>query len=84
MEYSINFGKLKNDIKKQKASNVLIQLPDGLKKDYQSIIKNLQGDYNLFIWGGSCFGACDIPYFTKDCGIDMIIHFGHEIFEKID
>ena len=78
MKYSINYKKIKNELKKKKSKNVLIQLPDGLKPDYKEIIKNLQGDYEIFIWAGTCFGACDIPVWTEQNGIDTIIHLGHE------
>ncbi len=78
MEYEINYSKIMEEVRESKASNVLIQLPDGLKQDYAKILKNLKGNHNLFVWGGSCFGACDIPLYTKEAGIDLIIHFGHE------
>jgi 2-(3-amino-3-carboxypropyl)histidine synthase len=81
MKYEINYEKIKNKIKDAKAKNVLIQLPDGLKPDYKRIVKELEGDYNLFLWAASCFGACDIPIFTEKSGIDLIIHFGHEEFK---
>ncbi|MBN1923243.1 MAG: hypothetical protein JW791_00605 [Nanoarchaeota archaeon] len=78
MEYEIDYKGLKQKIKKSKAKNVLVQLPDGLKQDYEVICEGLKGDYNLFFWAGSCFGACDIPLFTETSGIDLIIHLGHE------
>lgn len=80
MEYEIDFEKIKNDIIKSKARNVLVQLPDGLKQDYKEIVKKLKGDYNIFLWGNTCFGACDIPTFTEKNNIDLIVHFGHEEF----
>ena len=80
MQYKINYKKIKKDIITLKAENVLLQLPDGLKPEYKKIIKELQGDYNLFLWAGTCFGACDIPIFAENAGIDLIVHFGHEEF----
>ena len=80
MQYEINYKKIKKEIINVKAKNVLIQLPDGLKPEYKKIVKEFQGDYNLFLWAGSCFGACDIPIFTESACIDLIIHLGHEEF----
>jgi 2-(3-amino-3-carboxypropyl)histidine synthase len=78
MEYSFNTEKIKKKIRKAKAKNVLIQLPDGLKPDYERVIKELKGDYNLILWGGTCFGACDTPNVPEQAGVDLIIQLGHE------
>jgi 2-(3-amino-3-carboxypropyl)histidine synthase len=82
MDYEIDYEKIRQELKKGNAKRVLIQLPDGLKKDYARIEKNLKGDYELFFWLGSCFGACDIPSYVKDFGFDFIVHFGHTEFIK--
>ena len=80
MEYTFDSGKIKKMIKEARAKNVLVQLPDGSKPDYERIVQELEGEgYNLFIWGGSCFGACDIPSFSNK-KIDLIVHLGHEEF----
>ena len=82
MDYEINYDKIKKELGKNKAKRVLIQLPDGLKKDYVVIESNLKGDYELFFWLGSCYGACDMPTYVKDLGFDYIVHFGHLEFNK--
>ncbi len=82
MDYAIDYSKAKNELKKANAKRVLVQLPDGLKKDYKEIYENLKGDYFIYFWAGSCFGACDIPIYVKDFGFDIIVHFGHEKFIK--
>jgi 2-(3-amino-3-carboxypropyl)histidine synthase len=82
MDYFIDYERIKKEIVKSKAKRVLVQLPDGLKKDYQMIEKGLSGDYELYFWLGTCFGACDIPVFAKDYGFDFIVHLGHEEFVK--
>ena len=82
MDFNINFKKLKEKIKKSNAKNVLIQLPDGVKEKYSIFENELKTkNVNLFFWADSCFGACDIPTFTKEIGIDLIIHFGHTEFK---
>lgn len=75
MEYEFNSSKIKERIKKLKPKRVLMQLPDGLKPDYEKIVKELEGDYELFIWGGTCFGACDTPNIPS---MDLLIQLGHE------
>lgn len=84
MDYEINYEKIKKELKNCNAKRVLVQLPDGLKKDYAVIESNLKGDYELFFWLGSCYGACDMPTYVKDFGFDYIVHFGHVEFVKED
>jgi len=82
MDYDIDYEKIIKELKSSKAKRVLVQLPDGLKKDYAEIEKRLKGEYALYFWLGSCFGACDIPSYVKDLGFDFIVHFGHNEFIK--
>lgn len=82
MGYLIDYERIKKELAKSKAKRVLVQLPDGLKKDYEAIEKGLEGDYELYFWLGTCFGACDIPFFAKDYGFDFLVHLGHKEFIK--
>ncbi len=79
MEYDLELNKVVDEIKKQKAKTVCIQLPDGLKNKaleiHDYIEKNTKA--KCFIWMSSCFGACDIPE-LKD--VDLLIQFGHSNF----
>lgn len=82
MDFNIDFKNVKEKIKKTNAKNVLIQLPDGVKEKYSEFEEKLKiKNVNIMFWAGSCFGACDIPTFTKEIGIDLIIHFGHSEFK---
>ena len=76
MLFNLELDKAVSQIKKQKAKTVLIQLPDGLKPKAREIQNHLKSKTNakIFIWLGSCFGACDIPN-VKD--IDLLIQWGH-------
>ncbi|NQU98012.1 diphthamide synthesis protein [Candidatus Woesearchaeota archaeon] len=67
------------EIKKQKVKKVLLHLPDGLKPRANEIQREIKKETNaeVFIWAGSCYGACDLPIESKNIGIDLIIHFGH-------
>ena len=78
MNYDMELDKIVNEIKKQKAKSVCLQLADGLKPKAEEIQDAIQKetDAQVMIWAGSCFGSCDIPIqITKK--VDMLIHFGH-------
>ncbi len=79
MKYDLEIDKVIENIKKQKAKTVCIQLADGLKpysnKIQEEIEKNTKA--KVIIWLGSCFGACDIPAGLERLKIDMLIQFGH-------
>ena len=74
--FNINIKKAIEEIKKQRARTVLIQLPDGLKPEATKIVDEIEKNTNAkcMIWAGSCFGSCDIPE-IKD--VDLLIQFGH-------
>lgn len=77
-EYDLEIDRVINNIKKIKKKNpkVLLQFPDGLKPYANSVVQELEKRCNaeLFIWLGSCFGACDTPDIK---GFDLLIQFGH-------
>ena len=79
MDYDLELDTVVNEIKKNNAKRVLIQLPDGLKPKADEIQKKLKKDTKteVLIWAGSCFGACDVPTSAKNLGADLIIQFGH-------
>jgi 2-(3-amino-3-carboxypropyl)histidine synthase len=73
--YDLELSKAINEIKTQKATTVLIQLPDGLKPKAKEIADKIKEQTNakVIIWAGSCFGACDIP----NAKVDLLIRWGH-------
>ncbi len=77
MEYDLELDKAVRLIKQEKAKNVCIQLPDGLKPKAKEIVDfiSLKTAATVFIWAGSCFGACDTPNLTKE--YDLLIQWGH-------
>jgi len=78
MKYDLELEKVINQINKQKAKLVCIQLPDGLKpeaKDTQQAIES-NTKAKVIIWLGSCYGACDTPNLDK-LGVDLLIQWGH-------
>lgn len=76
--YDFEIDNVAKQIIENKAKNVCIQLPDGLKPYAKDIIKQLKEKTtaSIYLWGGSNFGACDIPNIDKS-DIDLLIHFGH-------
>ena len=77
--YTFDYDAAEAAIKKQKAKLVLLQLPDGIKPRGKEIQDELQSrtKAEILIWGGSCFGSCDLPLEAKYLGIDLVLHFGH-------
>lgn len=76
--YNLELDKTVAAIKKTKAKSVCIQLPDGLKPKAQEIQQAIESKTKaeVFIWMGSCFGACDVPDLSKQ-KVDLLIQWGH-------
>jgi diphthamide biosynthesis enzyme Dph1/Dph2-like protein len=77
MEYDLELKRAAQLIIKNKAKTVCVQLPDGLKPRAKEIVEYLSAKTRakIFVWAGSCFGACDTPQLPKD--FDMLIQWGH-------
>lgn len=80
--YDLELSKVIEKIKQKNYKKVAIQLPFGLKPkaiEIARIIKNETG-CEVYIWGGSAYGACDIPTGLSKFGIELLVHFGHVSF----
>jgi 2-(3-amino-3-carboxypropyl)histidine synthase len=77
--YTIETEKVISEIKKQDAKLVCLQLPDGLKPKAEEIQKAIEKETSaqVIIWGGTCYGSCDLPLEVKRLGVDLLIHYGH-------
>ena len=77
--YKLELDKIKKEITSSKAKKVLIQLPDGLKPKANLIQDELEKTgAEIYIWAGSCFGACDTPNeYAKKMKFDLLIQWGH-------
>ena len=77
MDYDLELDRAASLIQKEDAKNVCIQLPDGLKPKAKEIADFLRANTkaDIFIWSGSCFGACDTPDLPND--FDLLIQWGH-------
>ena len=82
MGYELELGKVIGKIQKEKIGRVCIQLPDGLKPKAKEIADAIKSNTKaqVFIWLGSCFGACDIPGQAEKLGVDLLIQWGHSEF----
>ncbi len=81
-KYDIDFDEIIDSIKIKKYDKIAIQIPDGFKlhaTDLADFISENSGA-EVYIWGGSTYGACDIPTGLEKLGIKMIIQFGHARF----
>lgn len=76
MDINLELERVVTEIKKNKAKTVLLQLPDGLRPKAQEICDELsqKTDARILLWGGSCFGACDVPNMNS---VDLLVQFGH-------
>ncbi len=79
MEYDFEIEKIAKKINNSKAKKVCLQFPDGLKEKATEISKELEKKTNseIFIWMGSNFGACDVPFFLEKYNFDLIVNYGH-------
>ncbi len=84
--YSLELNKVIEEIKRQNAKQVLIQLPDGLKTRAGEIADFIEKNTNAkaFVWLSSCFGACDLPLGLDILKIDLMIQFGHNRYWKTE
>ena len=79
MNYDLELDNVVKKVKEENAKSVCIQLPDGLKPyagDIQDAIVK-QTSARVFIWAGSCYGACDVPLQVERLGVDLLIQWGH-------
>lgn len=78
--YDVDVTATLRAIDEEHATRVLIQLPDGLKPlaaDIQREVSAARPDVELYFWGASAFGSCDLPLHVDKLGFDLLVHFGH-------
>ncbi len=84
----LNFEKEKliAELKKRKPKRVLVQLAEGIKKNAPEISQWIEGlGIECIFSGETCWGACSVAVQEAQAlGVDLIVHFGHAEFIKID
>ncbi|MAG45236.1 MAG: diphthamide biosynthesis enzyme Dph2 [Nanoarchaeota archaeon] len=86
MEYDFEEERIIEEIKERKAKRILLQLPEGVKKEGLRLSKLIESKTNskLFISGGSCWGGCDLAVEeAKKINVDLLVHFGHAPFVNV-
>jgi len=81
--YDLSLDEIVATIKKNDAKRVLVQLPDGLKPYAEQIQAKVAKELpavELFFWGASAFGSCDVPLGVDRLGFDLLIHLGHAVW----
>ncbi len=71
--FKFEIDKAKSELEKIGAKKIMIQLPDGLRHKMDLFLE--QFDQETVVWGGSCYGACDLPSDIGDN--DALVHVGH-------
>lgn len=85
--YSFEEDKLIKEINERKPKRILLQLPEGLKKESIRLSKLIQDKCKteVIVSGEPVWGACDIAVSeAKSLNADLIILYGHAQFIKID
>lgn len=79
--YNLELNKVIDQINKENAKLVCIQLPDGLKPKAKEIVDKLEQntEAKIITWLSTCYGACDIPDIK---GFDLLVQFGHSEWVK--
>lgn len=78
--YELELYRVVSEIKDKKASNVLLQLPDGMRPFALKLVEAIEKSTgtNVFLSGDSCYGACDVAITqAEQLGVDLIVHYGH-------
>lgn len=85
--YNLEENRIIEEVQKRKAKRILMQLPEGLKKEalrLSNLIREKTGA-TVVVSGEPSWGACDLPVEeAKQLRADLIVHFGHAPFHKPD
>lgn len=73
--YDFEIERIIREIREARPKTVCLQLPEGLRPYAKEIFLAVQEktDAKVYLWGGSNFGACDLPQIP----VDLLVHFGH-------
>jgi 2-(3-amino-3-carboxypropyl)histidine synthase len=86
MVLNFEYEKLTRELKRIRPKRVLIQLPEGVKQNAFDILKVFE-DLNIepIFSGETCWGGCSIAVEeAKAVNADLIVHFGHSEFAKVN
>ncbi|RLE85523.1 MAG: diphthamide biosynthesis enzyme Dph2 [Thermoprotei archaeon] len=77
--YDLEVDRVLSWLRKEKASKVLVQAPDGIKPYLGPLVSSLENEgVEVYISGGHAWGGCDIAINeARILGITHIVHIGH-------
>ena len=78
--YELDIEKAREELDEMGARSILLQVPDGLIRKAGRILEEI--GLNGAIWGGTCYGACDLPQDIGDA--DALVHVGHSEIPNLD
>lgn len=85
---TLNFEKEKliEELKKRNPKKVLVQLAEGIKQNAPEISKWIEDlGIEVIFSGETCWGGCSVAIQEAEAfGVDLIVHFGHAEFIKMD
>ncbi|HKZ33714.1 MAG TPA: diphthamide biosynthesis enzyme Dph2 [Candidatus Nanoarchaeia archaeon] len=85
---TLNFEKEKliSELKERKPKKVLVQLAEGIKQNAPEISEWIESlGIECIFSGETCWGACSVAVQEAQAlGVDLIVHFGHAEFIKVD
>ena len=86
MAFNFETEKLRKDLKKIKPKRVLVQLPEGVKQNSFELLDFFNElKIEVVFSGETCWGGCAIAVDeAKAVKADLIVHFGHSEFMKVD
>ncbi|MCK5628639.1 diphthamide biosynthesis enzyme Dph2 [Candidatus Bathyarchaeota archaeon] len=78
-DFDFEEERIKQEISRLDSKRVLLQFPEGLKREGPRLAKMIEKEGALpIISADPCYGACDLATSEAELlGIDLIIHFGH-------
>lgn len=86
MTFNFEIPKLVKELKKRKPKKVLVQLPEGVKQNVFEIVSEIEKlGIEVVVSGETCWGGCSVSVDeARNVKADLIVHFGHAEFTKIN
>ncbi len=87
MRYDFEEKRIADEIRKRKAERILLQLPEGMKKEAFDIVETIKKNckVDVIVSGSGSWGGCDLAVEeARRLKADLLIHFGHAEFVKVD
>lgn len=86
MTFNFETERLRKELEKIRPKRVLVQLPEGVKQNSFELLEFFQKlKIEVIFSGETCWGGCSVAVEeAKAVGADLIVHFGHSEFIKVN